>query len=73
VSLPGMSGIDLAKELIKQFPHLPVVIASGYGSLNLDFLLGQGQANVLVLPKPYDMTMLEKTLSQAAEFAATTR
>jgi CheY-like chemotaxis protein len=73
VSLPGMSGIDLAKELIKQFPHLPVVIASGYGSLNLDFWLGQGQGNVLVLPKPYDMTMLEKTLSQATEFSAAAR
>jgi CheY-like chemotaxis protein len=73
VSLPGMSGIDLAKALIAQFPKLPVVIASGYGSLNLDFLLGQGQANVLVLPKPYDMTMLEKTLAQANELAATFR
>jgi CheY-like chemotaxis protein len=73
VSLPGMSGIDLAKTLIKQFPQLPVVIASGYGSLNLDFLLGQGQANVLVLTKPYDLTMLEKTLTQVAELSAATR
>ncbi len=69
VSLPGMSGIDLAKELIKQFPKLPVVIASGYGSLNLDLLLGQGRMNVLVLPKPYDIPMLEKTLTQVAEFS----
>jgi CheY-like chemotaxis protein len=59
VSLPGMSGIDLAKELIKQFPKLPVVIASGYGSLNLEFLLGQGQSNVLVLTKPYDLDALQ--------------
>jgi CheY-like chemotaxis protein len=69
VSLPGMSGIELAKELIKNYPKLPVVIASGYGTLNLEFLLGQQQVNVLVLPKPYDMTMLEKTLSEAAAFA----
>lgn len=70
VSLPGMSGIELAKELIKSYPKLPVVIASGYGALNIDFLLGQAQVNVLVLPKPYDMDMLEKTLSEAASFAA---
>jgi CheY-like chemotaxis protein len=69
VSLPGMSGIELAKELIKRYPKLPVVIASGYGALNVEFLLGQHQTNVLVLPKPYDMETLEKTLSEAASFA----
>ncbi len=69
VSLPGMSGIELAKQLIKKYPKLPVVIASGYGALNIDSLLGQRQANVLVLPKPYDMGMLEKTLGEAAAFA----
>ena len=71
VSLPGMSGIDLAKELVKTYPKLPVVIASGYGSINIESLLGQRQPNVLVLPKPYDMEMLEKTLSQASAFAHT--
>jgi CheY-like chemotaxis protein len=69
VSLPGMSGIELAKELIKKYPKLPVVICSGYGTLNVEFLLGQRQRNVLVLPKPYDMPMLEKTLSDARVFA----
>ncbi|HWJ34137.1 MAG TPA: response regulator [Steroidobacteraceae bacterium] len=69
VSLPGMSGIELAKELIKKYPKLPVVIASGYGTLNIESLMGQRQPNVLVLPKPYDMDMLEKTLNQAAAFA----
>lgn len=66
VSLPGMSGIDLAKELVKKYPTLPVVIASGYGALNIDFLLGERQPHVLVLPKPYDMVMLENTLTKAA-------
>ena len=69
VSLPGMSGIELAKELIKNYPKLPVVIASGYGAINVNSLLGQNQTNVLVLPKPYDMAMLEKTLSAATAFA----
>ena len=36
VSLPGMSGIELAKELVKSYPNLPVVIASGYGTLSVD-------------------------------------
>jgi DNA-binding NtrC family response regulator len=69
VSLPGMSGIELAKELVKRYPKLPVVISSGYGSLNAEFLMGNAQLNVRVLPKPYDLDMLEKTLNEAAQFA----
>jgi CheY-like chemotaxis protein len=66
VSLPGMSGIDLAKALGVTHPRLPVVVASGYGNLNLQNLLGPERANhVLVLTKPYDMSLLEATLEQA--------
>jgi CheY-like chemotaxis protein len=65
VSLPGMSGIDLARRLIKSYPHLPVVISSGYGTLSVSSLLGEADGNVLVLPKPYDMDMLEQTLDKA--------
>src|SRR5580693_5402378 len=43
VSLPGMSGIDLTKELVKQYPRLPVVISSGYGSLDLRQILGHSE------------------------------
>ncbi len=66
VSLPGMSGIDLAKELSRQYPNLPVVISSGYGSVKLEFGMGPRHPNVFFLPKPYDLPMLEKTLSDAA-------
>jgi DNA-binding NtrC family response regulator len=69
VSLPGMSGIELAKELVKTYPTLPVVISSGYGSLNIEVILGHQQPNVMLLPKPYDMDMLEAALSKAATFA----
>ena len=31
LGLPGMSGEELASEVRRQFPDLPVVIASGYG------------------------------------------
>ncbi|MGA2187860.1 MAG: response regulator [Steroidobacteraceae bacterium] len=65
VSLPGMSGIELAKALAKNHPGLPVVISSGYGALDVESLLGQDGLNVSVLPKPYDMDMLDKTLNQA--------
>src|ERR1700677_4256276 len=65
VSLPGMSGIDLAKELVKQYPKLPVVISSGYGGLDVKQILGHRQPSVFLLPKPYDMPMLEKTLNRS--------
>jgi CheY-like chemotaxis protein len=66
IRLPGMSGIELARLLAKDYPKLPVVIASGYGALNLEFLLGQKLRTVLMLPKPYDLPDLERTLNEAA-------
>jgi DNA-binding NtrC family response regulator len=70
VRLPGMSGIELAKSLIKSHPTLPVVIASGYGSLNVELMLGEKARTVFVLPKPYDLDALAKTLDQAASIRA---
>lgn len=69
IRLPGMSGIDLARALVKSHPRLPVVIASGYGALNLEFLMGEKLPTVLMLPKPYDLPDLERTLDEAAAIA----
>ena len=57
---------ELARALAKDYPDLPVVIASGYGTLNIEFLLGQTLRTVLMLPKPYDLPALERTLAEAA-------
>jgi CheY-like chemotaxis protein len=69
IRLPGMSGIELARTLVKDYPSMPVVIASGYGALNVEFLMGEKQPTVLMLPKPYDLPDLERTLSEAAAIA----
>jgi len=66
VRLPGMSGIELARALLRDYPDLPVVIASGYGAINVEFLLGEKMRTVLMLPKPYDLPDLERTLAEAA-------
>jgi CheY-like chemotaxis protein len=66
IRLPGMSGLELARSLVKDYPNLPVVIASGYGALNVEFLLGENHRSVLMLPKPYDLADLERTLNEAA-------
>jgi len=71
VSLPGISGIELARALINQHPRLPVIIASGYGSLNLESLQREpSRLNVLALTKPYDLATLEQTLNRAASIVA---
>jgi CheY-like chemotaxis protein len=66
IRLPGMSGIELARELLNSHPRLPVIIASGYGTLNAELLLGEKLSSVLMLPKPYDLVALERTLGDAA-------
>jgi CheY-like chemotaxis protein len=66
IRLPGMSGIELTRSLARDYPNLPVVIASGYGALNLQSLLGDKLRGVFMLPKPYDLTALERTLNEAA-------
>jgi CheY-like chemotaxis protein len=66
IRLPGMSGLELARSLIKDYPTLPIIICSGYGALSTEFLLGEKQRTVLMLPKPYDLPDLERTLNEAA-------
>jgi CheY-like chemotaxis protein len=66
IRLPGISGIELARTLVKNFPDLPVVIASGYGAQSVEFLMGEKLPTVFMLPKPYDLPALERTLTEAA-------
>jgi DNA-binding NtrC family response regulator len=65
VRLPGMSGLELARHLVKQYPTLPVVIASGYGAIDVELLMGEKLSNISSLPKPYDLNDLNRTLNAA--------
>jgi two-component system, cell cycle response regulator CpdR len=56
VSLPVMSGIDLARHLLRINPHLPIIIASGY---SLDFGLENWGANVRAIIKPFEAPEIE--------------
>jgi len=57
----GMSGGELAKELIKRNPKLKIIYTSGYSPeiLKQDSLLSQG---INFLPKPYDLPALLKAV-----------
>ncbi|HEY0746943.1 MAG TPA: response regulator [Steroidobacteraceae bacterium] len=59
ISLPGMSGIQLARELLISNPNLPIIISSGYQTIGLEL------NTVTILPKPFDLSELERALTEA--------
>jgi two-component system, cell cycle response regulator CpdR len=56
VSLPLMSGIELARNILALKPRLPVIIASGY---SLDFGLENWGSNVRSIIKPFEAPEIE--------------
>ena len=65
VSLPGMSGVELARRARALYPALRVIFASGYG----DALLRQIEFPYLSLQKPYEIEQLQKALADVAAIA----
>jgi CheY-like chemotaxis protein len=59
VSLPGMSGIALARAALRDQPGLQVIFASGYG----DALLGELDFPCVALTKPYELERLLAVLA----------
>jgi CheY-like chemotaxis protein len=59
VSLPGMSGVELARKAVGDQPGLKVIFASGYG----DTLLRHLEFPYLSLQKPYELDQLQKALA----------
>ncbi len=62
VSLPGMSGVDLARRAVGANPALKVIFASGYG----DSLLRHLEFPYLSLQKPYELDQLQDALAKVA-------
>ena len=62
VSLPGMSGVDLARRALQQAPGLALLFASGYG----DELTRHLEFPARSLQKPYDIEQLQSALDQIA-------
>jgi PAS domain S-box-containing protein len=60
ITLPGMSGLDLAEEALRHAPNLKVILASGYVAvteLEVNF-------PAIMLPKPYDLVQLQAALNE---------
>ncbi|WP_426752296.1 response regulator [Myxococcus sp. Y35] len=63
VSLPGQSGIELARQAVRNAPGLRVIIASGHGT-SVDTGGMDTLAGAVLLPKPYGLSQLEQALAQ---------
>jgi len=62
VSLPGMSGVELARKAVAEAPSMQVIFASGYG----DSLLRHVEFPYLSLQKPYELDQLQAALDKVA-------
>ena len=62
VVMPGMTGIELAQEIRRRHPDLPVVLTSGYSHV----LAQQGTDGFDLLQKPYSIEQLSRVLQTAA-------
>jgi two-component system, cell cycle response regulator CpdR len=63
VSLPGMSGADLARRLLQADPQRWVVLCSGYDFGDQERTLG---VHVRSLPKPFEIETLDALLAEVA-------
>ena len=63
VSLPGISGVELARRALAAQPGLKIIFASGYG----DALLRHVEFPFISLQKPYDLDQLQATLAQLTQ------
>jgi len=61
VSLPAMSGLDLARELLQRAPSVAIVIATGYGLEGEDAALGD---RVRVITKPFEPGQMEEIFAE---------
>ena len=62
VVMPGMSGIELAQEVRRRMPGLPVVLTSGYSHV----LAQEGSHGFELLDKPYSAEQLSRILQRVA-------
>jgi DNA-binding NtrC family response regulator len=63
VVMPGaMNGIALAHEIGNRYPHIPVLLTSGYSDV-----VHTAASRFRTLRKPFQLAGLEKAISQALE------
>lgn len=69
VVMPGMSGLELGAEIRRLYPHVPVVLTSGYSHV----LAQNGKHGFELLHKPYSVEQLSRVLHKAITWAKSRR
>ena len=70
VSMPGMSGPDMAEIILDQVPDMPIVFVSGYS--NSDFSIRFLEApNVVFLSKPFRLQQINQAIHDATSKRST--
>jgi DNA-binding response OmpR family regulator len=63
LGLPDLPGEELVSQLRIKYPKLPIIVASGRGTGDMDAGL-QSLSNAAVLPKPYDFEGLRRSIEK---------
>ena len=63
ILMPGMNGLDLAREIGARLPTIPVLLTTGYSASAQDAV----RQGVVVLQKPYDLESLRRNIREAIE------
>ena len=64
VVMPGMSGVELAQQIREVYPHLPVILTSGYSHV----LAENGSHGFELLHKPYSIEQLSRVLGKSVKW-----
>jgi two-component system cell cycle response regulator CpdR len=67
VSLPAMSGLDLARKILNAEPETRIIVASGY---SLDLSLQAWGPNVRAIIKPFDGSQIDALITELCAAAA---
>jgi CheY-like chemotaxis protein len=63
VVMPGMGGVEFGRIVRSRWPHLPVVLTTGYSPI----LVEEGRDGFPLLQKPYSVEALASLLSEARD------
>ncbi len=66
VVMPGMSGVDLGREIRRLYPNIEIVLTSGYSHV----LAQEGRHGFELLQKPYSLEALSSVLGAASRASA---
>jgi two-component system cell cycle response regulator CpdR len=61
ISLPAMSGLDLARKILDIEPKAPIIVASGYA---LDLRVKSWGPNVRAIVKPFDTSQIDALIAE---------